>query len=174
MSRELYVAAPPLGVCRVPVEQALVAATRPSAFGASALHDERVLDILACLRRGGGHHHGPCLTLAAALRCAALTRSVRRRARQCHHLMARQGRGLPPRSLIARALVGLRRRRRRAAYDDKAVGTMAEDGRGTIWVSSVVLWPRTGATACRAARSCASSTWTRTTRASSRTPSRRK
>jgi cell division protein FtsZ len=44
---------------QVPVEQALVAATRPSAFGPSALHDERVLDIPAYLRRGGGggHHH---------------------------------------------------------------------------------------------------------------------
>jgi cell division protein FtsZ len=40
-----------------PVEQALVAATRPSAFGASALHDERVLDIPAYLRRGGGNQH---------------------------------------------------------------------------------------------------------------------
>jgi hypothetical protein len=35
------------------VEQALVAATRPSGFGPSALHDERVLDIPAYLRRGG-------------------------------------------------------------------------------------------------------------------------
>jgi cell division protein FtsZ len=35
------------------MEQALVAATRPSGFGASALHDERVLDIPAYLRRGG-------------------------------------------------------------------------------------------------------------------------
>jgi cell division protein FtsZ len=42
---------------QVPVEQALVAATRPSAFGASALHDERVLDIPAYLRRGGGSNH---------------------------------------------------------------------------------------------------------------------
>jgi cell division protein FtsZ len=40
----------------VPVEQALVAATRPSGFGPSALHDERVLDIPAYLRRGGGSH----------------------------------------------------------------------------------------------------------------------
>jgi hypothetical protein len=42
----------------VPVEQALVAATRPSGFGPSALHDERVLDIPAYLRRGGGSHGG--------------------------------------------------------------------------------------------------------------------
>ena len=41
---------------QVPVEQALVAATRPSGFGASALHDERVLDIPAYLRRGGGNN----------------------------------------------------------------------------------------------------------------------
>jgi cell division protein FtsZ len=41
----------------VPVEQALVAATRPSGFGASALHDERVLDIPAYLRRGGNQNH---------------------------------------------------------------------------------------------------------------------
>jgi cell division protein FtsZ len=40
----------------VPVEQALVAATRPSGFGPSALHDERVLDIPAYLRRGGNSH----------------------------------------------------------------------------------------------------------------------
>ena len=40
----------------VSVEQALVAATRPSGFGASALHDERVLDIPAYLRRGGNSH----------------------------------------------------------------------------------------------------------------------
>jgi cell division protein FtsZ len=41
----------------VPVEQALVAATRPSGFGASALHDERVLDIPAYLRRGTNQNH---------------------------------------------------------------------------------------------------------------------
>jgi cell division protein FtsZ len=41
----------------VPVEQALVAATRPSGFGASALHDERVLDIPAYLRRGASQNH---------------------------------------------------------------------------------------------------------------------
>jgi cell division protein FtsZ len=39
------------------VEQALVAATRPSGFGPSALHDERVLDIPAYLRRGGNNAH---------------------------------------------------------------------------------------------------------------------
>lgn len=39
-----------------PVEQAIVAAGRQSGFGASALHDERVLDIPAYLRRGNGHH----------------------------------------------------------------------------------------------------------------------
>jgi hypothetical protein len=39
------------------VEQALVAATRPSGFGPSALHDERVLDIPAYLRRGGNNTH---------------------------------------------------------------------------------------------------------------------
>jgi cell division protein FtsZ len=38
------------------VEQAVVAAGRPSGFGASALHDERVLDIPAYLRRGNNHH----------------------------------------------------------------------------------------------------------------------
>jgi cell division protein FtsZ len=37
-------------------EPALVPATRPSAFGASAVHDERVLDIPAYLRRGNNHH----------------------------------------------------------------------------------------------------------------------
>jgi cell division protein FtsZ len=37
------------------MEQALVAATRPSGFGPSALHDERVLDIPAYLRRGGSN-----------------------------------------------------------------------------------------------------------------------
>jgi cell division protein FtsZ len=36
--------------------EALVAATRPSGFGPSALHDERVLDIPAYLRRGGNTH----------------------------------------------------------------------------------------------------------------------
>jgi cell division protein FtsZ len=39
------------------LEQALVAATRPSGFGPSALHDERVLDIPAYLRRGGNNTH---------------------------------------------------------------------------------------------------------------------
>jgi cell division protein FtsZ len=42
---------------QVPAEQAMVAATRPSGFGASALHDERVLDIPAYLRRGNGQTH---------------------------------------------------------------------------------------------------------------------
>ncbi|MET0286767.1 MAG: cell division protein FtsZ, partial [Polyangiales bacterium] len=37
-------------------EPALVSATRPSGFGSSALHDERVLDIPAYLRRGNNHH----------------------------------------------------------------------------------------------------------------------
>jgi cell division protein FtsZ len=37
-------------------EQVHVAATRPSGFGASALHDERVLDIPAYLRRGNNSH----------------------------------------------------------------------------------------------------------------------
>lgn len=40
-----------------PAEPAMVAATRPSGFGASALHDERVLDIPAYLRRGNNTHH---------------------------------------------------------------------------------------------------------------------
>jgi cell division protein FtsZ len=38
-------------------EPAIVPATRPSAFGASAVHDERVLDIPAYLRRGNNNHH---------------------------------------------------------------------------------------------------------------------
>jgi cell division protein FtsZ len=39
------------------IEQAVVpATTRPSGFGATALHDERVLDIPAYLRRGNNHH----------------------------------------------------------------------------------------------------------------------
>jgi cell division protein FtsZ len=54
-------AQPPMRASRpsvqVPVEQALVAATRPSGFGASALHDERVLDIPAYLRRGTNQSH---------------------------------------------------------------------------------------------------------------------
>jgi cell division protein FtsZ len=37
-------------------EPVIVPAPRQSGFGASALHDERVLDIPAYLRRGGGHH----------------------------------------------------------------------------------------------------------------------
>jgi cell division protein FtsZ len=41
---------------QAPAEPAMVAATRPSGFGASALHDERVLDIPAYLRRGNNHH----------------------------------------------------------------------------------------------------------------------
>jgi cell division protein FtsZ len=40
---------------QVPAD-AVVAATRPSQFGASALHDERVLDIPAYLRRGNQSH----------------------------------------------------------------------------------------------------------------------
>lgn len=47
----------PMRPAQVSVEQALVAATRPTGFGASALHDERVLDIPAYLRRGGNTHH---------------------------------------------------------------------------------------------------------------------
>ena len=48
--------APPVRATKERVEQAIVAATRPSGFGASALHDERVLDIPAYLRRGGSSH----------------------------------------------------------------------------------------------------------------------
>jgi cell division protein FtsZ len=40
-----------------PAEQALVGATRQSGFGATALHDERVLDIPAYLRRGNNQSH---------------------------------------------------------------------------------------------------------------------
>jgi cell division protein FtsZ len=44
---------------QAPSEPAVVTApnTRPSGFGASALHDERVLDIPAYLRRGNNNHH---------------------------------------------------------------------------------------------------------------------
>ncbi|HEX5660678.1 MAG TPA: cell division protein FtsZ [Polyangiales bacterium] len=38
-------------------QEAVVAATRPSQFGASAIHDERVLDIPAYLRRGNNQSH---------------------------------------------------------------------------------------------------------------------
>jgi cell division protein FtsZ len=48
--------APPSRASREHVEPAVVAAARPSGFGASALHDERVLDIPAYLRRGGSNH----------------------------------------------------------------------------------------------------------------------
>jgi cell division protein FtsZ len=41
---------------QAPQEQAVVAAGRPSQFGASAIHDERVLDIPAYLRRGNNSH----------------------------------------------------------------------------------------------------------------------
>jgi cell division protein FtsZ len=51
-------APPPPRMSREPqVEQAVVAAGRASGFGASALHDERVLDIPAYLRRGNNNHH---------------------------------------------------------------------------------------------------------------------
>ena len=49
-------APPPPRMSQAPVEQAMVAAGRQSGFGASALHDERVLDIPAYLRRGNNHH----------------------------------------------------------------------------------------------------------------------
>jgi len=42
---------------QAPQEAVVAAATRPSGFGASALHDERVLDIPAYLRRGNNNHH---------------------------------------------------------------------------------------------------------------------
>ena len=42
---------------QAPAEQALVAATRQSGFGATALHDERVLDIPAYLRRGNNNNN---------------------------------------------------------------------------------------------------------------------
>jgi cell division protein FtsZ len=41
---------------QAPEPAVVAAATRPSGFGASALHDERVLDIPAYLRRGNNHH----------------------------------------------------------------------------------------------------------------------
>ena len=60
-SRVTYTAAPAnrMGASRSSQtpEPAMVAATRPSGFGASALHDERVLDIPAYLRRGNNNHH---------------------------------------------------------------------------------------------------------------------
>jgi hypothetical protein len=49
-------APPPPRTTQQVVEQAVVAAGRASGFGASALHDERVLDIPAYLRRGNNHH----------------------------------------------------------------------------------------------------------------------